>query len=196
MVKGTIIRKAERYEVLIPVSEEERTEGMDKHKGPLVYVYCCEKDLVFRGCKEKIIDIAFANKKGSSFRIVKVVHSLPPLETVEGRGYAVIEAEEGWMKRNGFGVGDEFELSVEFLNAKVNAAYLIGRRAQRERGPVRVDDVDYEVAKEIFMLGFRGEELREALRSLGLTDERIDAIEQRLFEEFKEVEEIFNRRFV
>lgn len=191
MIKGILFISSSKHEVNVPVTEEERLEGMDKYSGPLVYLYCCEKDLVFRGCKNKVIDIAFAERDGSQFKALKVVHGLCPGEEVRARAEAVVEADEGWMAKNKIGAGTRFGISVQFMNAFANAAYLMRRKSDRENSV----DTDYEMAKEIFMYGFRGNELIDALKEIGFGDEKIREIIARLEKEFGEMKDIiqFNK---
>lgn len=178
--------KDKQIKVKIPISEEERRKGLNGYRGgdPLVYTYCCPKFFVFVGCEDRPIDIGFAVlDKGLSFRITQVIHGLAPKMEVSGYGILVIETENGGFRYFGLHAGLNLEISIDHLNHKTNLATLLSRKA---RATLTDLDLDLEMAKEFFMQGFRGEELREALESLGITGERFVRVMEKLKNIIKE----------
>jgi hypothetical protein len=185
MNDGILRMGKSRINIVYAVSEEERRNGLDSVKGWLVYAYCCPKFVGFRGCRDRAIDIAFALREGGHFVNKQVIHGLPPNEEIRSIANVVIEAEEGEFAKVGLWAGSKFELSVRNRDSWENIAFLMGRRGDKEKV-----DVDLEIAKEIYMYGFRGEHLIEALKALGITGKRLENVLGKLREEVKKLDQV------
>jgi hypothetical protein len=198
-----VVGKRDVYKAVFLFESDERRRGnLDVLDDSfVVYAYCCPRLLIFKSYDDRAIDIAFLRKDfQNNLYARQVVHCLPPGQVTHGLGQIVVEGSEGSFLRAGINAGVRFEMSVKNMGRWADLRYVLGGNRRRFRkdsgiqrsvsnvGRVAADreiDVDLEVAKEIFMYGFRGKELVEALRALGITGERLEKVLEKLKEEVK-----------
>ncbi len=136
MLYGVLEINGCNFNAVYPETIEERKKGLDGQKidGVMIFLYCCPSYVVFRGCKDRPIDIAFGKRQGNCFRIFKIVSSLYTDDMISVDNVEmVIEAEEGFFNKNQIQVGTICELKINVNGVLRNIAELYTQREELEQ---------------------------------------------------------------
>jgi len=139
MLNGVLQINGKQITAVLPETHNERLSGLDFKKidGAMVFLYCCPSYVIFRGCQDRPIDIAFCKREGNLFKPVKIISSLQPGEVCSmDKIECVIEAEAGSFYKfglvQGVDTGVQIFLQVNGLLRNVAEFYEQKKEGQME----------------------------------------------------------------
>lgn len=131
MINGELRSSKFKCPAIFVDTDEERKRGLNGQKinGVMVFLYCCPSYVVYKGCDDRPIDIAFCKREGNLFRVVRKISPIYPQDIVSADGIeAVLESEDNFFYKHGIDIGNSLELLIDVRGSLRNIAELYAQR--------------------------------------------------------------------